>query len=212
MKRIADLNRDFAQQLLLGNKNSAKEITQIYLNEKDNSVISLYENLFKTALYRIGELWEINKITVADEHLATAVVESLMNDLFVGIVSPERKNKRVVVGCVEGEQHQVGSKMVADVFEMNGWDAFYLGANTPLNDLLPFLEKIKPEIIAISAAISWHIPILELWGAKIEEHFPQIQIIAGGQALFVDPNSPMLEKTITTISNLVHLEKFIKTL
>lgn len=201
----------FVQLLLNGNKKSTKEATEEHLQNHNRSITSLYETLYKPALYRVGELWEVNRISVADEHLATAVTESLMNDLFSQIISSERKNKRVVVTCIEGEHHQVGAKMVADVFEMHGWDAIFLGANTPLTELIPFLEKNQPEIIAISLAIYWNIPLLEKWVAELTHRFPTMQIIVGGQAFTRAGNHPLHENRVTIIQDLNQLENFIKT-
>jgi len=201
----------FVQLLLNGNKKSTIAATEGHLQNHDRSIISLYETLYKPALYRVGELWEVNKISVADEHLATAVTESLMNDLFSQIISSERKNKRVVVTCIEGEHHQVGAKMVADVFEMHGWDALYLGANTPLTELIPFLEKNKPEILAISLAIYWNIPTLEKWVVELADCFPTTPIIVGGQAFNRAGSHPLIEKHTTVIQDLNQLENFIKT-
>ena len=201
----------FVQLLLNGDKKTTGETTELHLRDNGQSIIALYETLYKPALYRVGELWEINKISVADEHLATAITESLMNGLFSHIISRERKNKRVVVSCIEGEQHQVGSKMVADVFEMHGWDALYLGANTPLTELIPFLEKNKPEIIAISLAIYWNIPTLEKWVIELTERFPTMQIILGGQAFAQNRSHSFHKKNTTIIQDLNQLESFIKT-
>ena len=39
-----------------------------------------------------------------------------MNELLPEIVSLERVNKRIVISCVENEQHQVGGKMGGEYF------------------------------------------------------------------------------------------------
>jgi len=38
----------------------------------------LYVHLFQRALYRVGELWERQRVSVAVEHLATAITERLL--------------------------------------------------------------------------------------------------------------------------------------
>ena len=59
----------FLNALLEGDRNLCSEITRNELN-KNESILGLYEHLLKTSLYKIGELWEHNKISVATEHLA----------------------------------------------------------------------------------------------------------------------------------------------
>ena len=53
------------------------------------SIKIIYEKLFKISLYKIGELWEYNKISVATEHLASAIVESILNENYLQIISEE---------------------------------------------------------------------------------------------------------------------------
>ena len=56
----------------------------------------------------------------------------------------------VVVASVEDELHQVGGKMVADVFEMHGWDSFYLGSNTPISEMVRFAKERCPDAVGLS--------------------------------------------------------------
>lgn len=53
----------------------------------------LYENIIKKSLYEVGELWESNKITVATEHLASAIVEAILNELYFTIVGGKKNIK-----------------------------------------------------------------------------------------------------------------------
>lgn len=70
-----------------------------------------------------------------------------MYELFSEIMTLERKDKKIVILCVENDEHLVGGNMVADIFEENGWDTFYLGANTPINELVKFCDEVKPDLI-----------------------------------------------------------------
>lgn len=106
-------------------------------------VEKIYTDLFQGALYQIGELWEQNRISVATEHMATSLVESLMIYLQSRIFNTERIGKKAVVACVVREYHQIGAKMVADIFEMHGWDSFFIGANTPVDE--PQSDHREPE-------------------------------------------------------------------
>jgi MerR family transcriptional regulator, light-induced transcriptional regulator len=158
--RKFDLYNPFLEALLLGNKQSGSDYVHKLLKQ-GMAFPEVYEQVIKQALYRVGELWEHNKISVAEEHLATSISEAIMNEMFSAIISPHRCSKKVLVGCVEQEQHQVGAKMVADMFESKGWDSYYLGANIPVTGLIDFARKLKPDMIALSATIYFHIPLLK---------------------------------------------------
>lgn len=174
-------NRDFLRSLLAGNRGECSRIIHDHLNNQ-LSIPDVYEKVIRNSLYEIGELWELNKISVATEHLASAIVESILNELYLTIMHNDNSKKRVVVACVENEFHQIGIKMVSDVFEMNGWNSFFLGANTPTIELISFVEFIKPFMLAISLSIYSYIPILERMIQKIRDDMPELTILVGGQA------------------------------
>mgnify|MGYP002411033629 FL=1 len=110
--------RDFLNELLKGNRASCSAIASDYL-KNNPSIKDLYEEVFKVALHEVGILWENNKITVAAEHIATAIVEGIMNEHFEQIISDKRFNKKVVLACVENELHQVGIKIEQLSFSFN---------------------------------------------------------------------------------------------
>jgi methanogenic corrinoid protein MtbC1 len=171
----------YLENLLHGNREKCAEISLQYVNET-SSVQQLYEDVFKPALYEVGKLWEHNKISVASEHLATAITERIMNELYEKIAAVTPINKKVVLACVENEQHQVGIKMAADIFELHGWESFFLGTGIPLKELISFIEEVDPQVIAISLSVYFNFKNLIKTLDILEEKFPGKKIIAGGQA------------------------------
>jgi methanogenic corrinoid protein MtbC1 len=180
-KLIQTSHKEFLKSLLSGDHRMCSELANKLLNN-NVTVKELYENVITKALYDVGELWEFNKISVATEHLASAIVEAVLNELYFKIISKGKNNKTVIVSCVENEFHQIGIKMIADVFEMNGWNTLFLGANTPTQELINFAKITKPDIIAISLSIYFHLPVLENMIQMIRTEFPDLTILVGGQA------------------------------
>ena len=199
----------FLDALLNGNRAQASEKIRQQLGN-GLSIKAIYEEIIKPALYRVGELWEHNQITVAEEHTATSVAEAVMNELYGNIVSRSRIPKKVVLACVENEQHQVGIKMVADIFEMKGWDTYFPGANTPVYELIQYIGKIKPDVIALSASIYFHLPVLEEMIQLIRHDYPETPILVGGQA-FRHGGKEIASRhpQITYAENLDDLEAYI---
>lgn len=203
---------DFLHNLLKGNRANCSSIARQYL-EKNPSIKDLYEEVFKVALYEVGRLWETNQITVATEHLATAITEGILNELFEQIITKNKVNKKVVVACVQNEQHQVGIKMVADVFEMKGWESFFLGTGIPTSELVTFIREIKPDILAISLSVYFNFANLLKMLELLRSEFPELQIILGGQAF-----SRASDETLSHLGNVVLLpdlyllEKYIETI
>jgi len=105
--------------------------------------------------YEIGRLWQTNRISVAEEHYCTACAQFVMTQLYPYIFRSERNGRRMVATCVGGELHEIGVRMVADFFEMEGWDTYYLGANTPARDILDTIAKREADIVGISVTIHY---------------------------------------------------------
>ncbi len=119
------------------------------------SIKDIYLHVLQPVQYEIGLLWQLNKISVALEHYASSVTQLVMSQLYSSICHKSKKSKgRIVAVCASGELHEIGIRMVADFFEMEGWKTHFLGANMPVNDLVQTLLAQKPDLLAISASMS----------------------------------------------------------
>ncbi len=207
------LYRRYFQALLDGDRDETGRIVRGLLDDKI-PVKKLYLDLFQRSLYRVGELWEENRISVAREHLATATTEWLLSLVYPALFSPEREReaerKKVIVSCAANEFHQVGGKIVADFFEMNGWDSYFLGADTPLDQLLDFIDEIKPELVGLSLSVYFNLSSLEEEIEAIRSDFPDLKLIVGGQAFRWGGRDTIENYPLTEyISSLNDLEKSV---
>jgi methanogenic corrinoid protein MtbC1 len=183
---------DFQNNLVAGNYEECSEFVKTILNE-DGDIKQLYDEILKKSLYNIGEMWESGKISVATEHLASAIVETILSDVYFKIITQNKINKTAVLTCTENEFHQIGIKMVNDIFEKNGWHVHFLGANTTTEELMSLIESVHPDILAISLSIPFNLPTLEKMLVKIRDKFPELYILVGGQA-FLHGGFDMLNK------------------
>jgi MerR family transcriptional regulator, light-induced transcriptional regulator len=183
---------EFLNALISGDRKMSSEIAQKYMDEND-SIKALYEIIIRNALYDIGELWEKNKISVATEHLASAIVEAILNEQYSKINNTLKITKTVIVACVENEFHQIGLKMINDIFEINGWNSYFLGANTSTTELISFAKTIQPDVIALSLSLSFNFPILEMMIQTIKNELPDQMILIGGQAFRNDSQYKLLK-------------------
>jgi methanogenic corrinoid protein MtbC1 len=211
-KQSINIHEPYLKHLLAGNRQMCSSIAKQHLSE-NHTIKELYEDVFKVALYEVGLLWENNKISVATEHLATAITEGILNELYQNLDIQAQQNKKVVLTCVENELHQVGVKMVADVFEMNGWESYFLGTGIPINELIDFIKQIKPDVLAISMSIFFNYQNLARMIDTLKNEFPELTIILGGQA-FLHKKENSFDKIhdVKYITNLYELDNYIKTI
>ena len=118
------------------------------------SFVDVELHVMQPALYHIGEKWQANQVTVAQEHLATAIVQSVMTVGLLRSPPPALSGKRALLACVEGNNHAVGLRMVSDAFQLAGWDVQDLGANVPTRALVGQAVEWKPDLVALSMSFA----------------------------------------------------------
>ena len=167
--------------LLAGDRQRCREEFEAWL-AAGTDLRTLYQDLVQRSLYDVGTQWEQGRVSVATEHLATAITESLLNLVYPRLFSQPRLGRSAVVTCAANEYHQIGGKMVADIFELNGWRGYFLGANTPVRDLLDLIQEKQPDVVALSVTIYYTLEAMLNAAAAIRTRFPAVPILAGGQA------------------------------
>jgi methanogenic corrinoid protein MtbC1 len=175
------LAREYLQYLLEGKRQQA---SQLILKSVENgiSLKEIYENVFEKSQYEVGRLWQENKINVGQEHYCSAATQLIMSQLYGFIVPAKIKNKSIVSACVEGDYHEIGLRMVSDFFEMEGWDTFHMGANTPTASLLKVLEEQKPDVVLLSATMTYHVKIISeiIHKIRAKQDLNHVKIMVGG--------------------------------
>ena len=119
----------------------------------------VYLDVVQPAMREIGRLWQEDELTVAEEHLATAITESAMSRMFERVfVWRDVRTPKLLAACAEEERHQMGLRMLCDLLELAGWETTYLGASVPIESLVDLVRKHQPDAVAISATIAPHVP------------------------------------------------------
>ncbi len=108
---------------------------------------------------RVGEEWAAARMTVAQEHAATAI-----NDRAVAAVSVHSAARvtatrgRITVACVDGEWHGLPARLLAEVLKLRGWQVDYLGAQVPTRHLIAHLHGTRADAVALSSSIATRLP------------------------------------------------------
>lgn len=146
----------FEEALLAGDRRQAAAIIDACLLD-GRGLVGAEMHVIQPALYRIGRKWQNNQVSVAQEHLATAIAQSVMA---LGLMKsqPEPANgRKVPLACVEGNHHAVGLQLVADSFQLSGWEVQYLGANVPTAALVQQVTAWTPHLVGLSIAFAYQL-------------------------------------------------------
>jgi methanogenic corrinoid protein MtbC1 len=118
------------------------------------SAQELYVDVLAPAMHRVGELWQANRFSVAEEHYFTAVTQRVIARLFSDRVQGRGRGPAVVVACVAGELHELGARMLCDLLELEGYNSHYLGASMPPRAIVDFAGLRGARVLALSASIA----------------------------------------------------------
>jgi methanogenic corrinoid protein MtbC1 len=145
--KLLERNQREAAQLLFAEIRAGKPIERIY------------ERIVCPALAEVGRMWQVDEIAVADEHFCTAATQVILAQLKLHATANPPCGRSVLATSVGGDLHDVGIRMVADLFEFAGWRAECLGANTPTDEIVTALRGDhgfgKPfDLLAVSGSTS----------------------------------------------------------
>ena len=131
---------------------------------------------------QIGALWQQDRISVAQEHMATAISQLALSHVYQHAALPVANGKRVLVACVEGEQHDFPARLVADALDLAGFDVRFLGANVPSDHLLAMLVQEPPDLLVLSVTMAFNVPALREVVALIRARAAALPVAVGGGA------------------------------
>lgn len=186
----SDLLGQYIRFLIHGNRQNARSLIMDTL-QTGMKIQDIYMNIFAPAQRMIGFLWQTNKISVAQEHYATAVTQLIMSELYPHIFNNTQFNGFKMAGVAIGsELHELAIRMVTDFFEMDGWDTHFFGANMPVQSLIKTIDQDNFNLLALSVTMATHLNELKKFIHEIraQERFNSVKILVGGNPFNVDPN------------------------
>ncbi|MET8575321.1 cobalamin-dependent protein [Streptomyces sp. NPDC005012] len=106
--------------------------------------------------HKVGVEWAAARMSVADEHAATAI-----NDRVVAALPVQRPDTflgRITVACVDREWHALPARLLAETLRLRGWQVAYLGAQVPTAHLVGQIHRTGADAVCLSAALSTRLP------------------------------------------------------
>ena len=185
---LSELARDYMLALLEGNRLAAEGLVVQALG-RGGDIRAIYLDVFEAVQREIGRRWQRNQLTVAQEHLCTAATERIMARLFARHVIATPAQRSIVIASVASELHAMGPRILADFFEMDGWDVHYLGANAPAVSVVEIVRDRQASALAISATMTYHIAHVRdlIIRVRARRDLPDVKVLAGGHPFNVEP-------------------------
>jgi methanogenic corrinoid protein MtbC1 len=148
---------------------------------RERGLRHLYEEIVTPALVEVGRRWQRGEISVADEHVAAAMTQSVICAQYPTFRWPVGARKGIVA-CVPGERHELGARIAADLLVDAGWDVLFVGADVPLVALADRIRHERPAFVGLSVGMATRLPEVNEALALLRSAAPDVKWIVGGRA------------------------------
>lgn len=168
------------------NKDEAMLYVLDLLKEKKIELYDLYDFFLRPVLNEFVCNSEDEEICIWKEHVRTSIVRTILESTYPYLIEVKKtvkpNNQKVVVVCPSEEFHEVGAIIVTNYFTLAGFDAQYIGANTPKGDIVSAVKALKPDYLALSVTNYYNLVVTKQITEQVKGLFPNVKVILGGNA------------------------------
>lgn len=185
---LADLAATYLGKALSGDREASVALISRAV-DRGADIADLYVHVFERVQHEVGRLWQIGKVSVAEEHTVTATTQQVLAQLYPRIAGGFKHGHSLIATCVPGESHEIGARIIADFLELDGWDTVYLGADVPLESIVDTVASHRADLLAISVTLSTNIHAVARLAAMVRERpvCRQTKVLAGGRPFNIVP-------------------------
>jgi MerR family transcriptional regulator, light-induced transcriptional regulator len=135
-------------------------------------------------LHDLGERWTRSEVSIAQEHFASHVIRGRLASLARGWGSG--RGPRVIIACPPGELHDLPIMIFGIIVSRSGWRVDYLGANTPIEEVIRLAEQVHPDLIVVAAVTADRLDDVRTQLARLAGIAPLALAGAGATQLIAD--------------------------
>lgn len=201
-----DIRKKLYKKLIDGDIQASIQIYEDFI--KIFSTASFFDKILKPVMYKIGDDWATDKISIAIEHVASNVAQTLVK-IIMDKENTTKAKKKIMICVPIGEEHHLGCDIIQTYLTSIGYKVFNMRTSLPTESLLNFIEDNKPDIVMISITLEDNLKAGQRLVKRIKENC-KIPVIVGGYAL-TNQKIPKFGVEVFKNSSLNELPKIIRT-
>ena len=210
IKKREDATKKSKQQLFRkltqGDIHASLKIYEDYVKIFNTS--DFFDKILKPVMYQIGDDWAKGRISIATEHVASNVAQSLVK-IIMDKVTGNANKKKILICVPVGEEHHLGCDVLETFLSIKGFKVYNMGTSMPTESILSFINNNKPDIIFLSITLEDNILAGQRLVKRIKNDY-DIPILVGGFALQGE-KIPKFDAKVITNSSLEELPRIIRT-
>jgi len=163
----------------------------VSLYEKYSRLFGLtefYDKLLKPVMYRIGDLWQQEKLDVATEHASTNTAISLIKSINERITTRTRvlgtlSQYKTVICTPDGGLHGLACNIIELLLLSKGFKVYNISTSIPTEYIIEYIRDLEPDIIFISITLAENIKPAERLIQQIHlKYNNKLPVVVGGSA------------------------------
>ncbi len=111
------------------------------------------EQVIVPVMFKIGAMWHAGDITIAQEHIATQLLETTARKL-IGLLQPPPGSRRVLLACFAEDEHALSLYGIALHLAQASFRTLMLGARTPPAAVGQSVQRLKPACVGLSVTLA----------------------------------------------------------
>jgi len=152
----------------------------------------MFREIFQPLFQQLASYMTTGQISQARAAAASELAFHVMRGV-VDRYSPKglfASPSKLLIGCIQGEQHDIGCRIVANQFEMTGWNVVYTGNEFDKDAFIDAALEAEPDLVGISVSNLLQVPVLKeliaaLHNCEIADRF---KIMVGGYPFSINPS------------------------
>jgi len=156
-----------------------------YADSEESLSTFLREGIAQSMSFTQG--WTRDGGAIWKEHIRSEILDLVLANLRLNIEAFYQKNKKgaapIIVACPDGETHTLGAKVTTSLLRIKGFNARFIGADLPADQLLSLVDSVKPAAVVFSVTHHYNLLALKDTITQLKGKFPQLLIAAGGASL-----------------------------
>jgi len=174
--------------ILAGDAPAAVDATQEALDENVQP-LELINNGINPAMGETGKRFEEGEFFVPELLMAARATKEIFEILRPVLVKTGSKSAGIVVlGTVQGDQHDIGKNLVGAMLEGGGFEVADLGVDVPAEKFIAAVEEKGAQILGLSALLTTTLPAMKKVIEALRESGmrERVKIIVGGSPVTLE--------------------------
>ena len=195
-----DLYQNYYQALMALDKPACVHLALGALEQGDIDLEDLYREILATALVSMVEAEIGTDHGIWKEHARSEITRTVIECCYPTVerLAAEARASRAAAGAAAStgkvmivlpaeEYHELGARMGADFFQVEGYETLFLGSNTPRESIFSCIRAFQPDYVVIHVVNYYNLFRAKALVQQLQQQAPQVQLLVSGYAFVTDP-------------------------